>query len=72
MRSMRSSVTGLYCIMIAIGSYAGTVVVTLMHKYSGSKERNWLSDRNLNRGRLENYYLLVSGIQVLRDYYFFN
>jgi len=68
MRSMRSSVTGLYCIMIAIGSYAGTVVVTLMHKYSGSKERNWLSDRNLNRGRLENYYLLVSGIQVLRDY----
>ena len=68
MRSMRSSVTGLYCIMIASGSYAGTFVVTLMHKYSGSKERNWLSDRNLNRGRLENYYLLVSGIQVLRDY----
>ena len=68
--SMRSSATALYCIVIALGSYAGTFVVTLVHKYSGSKERNWLPDRNLNRGRLEYYYLLVSGIQVLNLVYF--
>ncbi|KOM54355.1 hypothetical protein LR48_Vigan10g024700 [Vigna angularis] len=60
--SMRSSATALYCIVIALGSYAGTLVVSLVHKYSG-KEENWLPDRNLNRGRLDYYYLLVTGIQ---------
>ncbi|KAL2320610.1 hypothetical protein Fmac_029579 [Flemingia macrophylla] len=64
--SMRSSATALYCVVIALGSYAGTLVVTLVHKYSG----NWLPDRNLNRGRLDYYYLLVSGIQVLNIVYF--
>jgi len=67
--SMRSSATALYCIVIALGSYAGTLVVSLVHKYSG-KEENWLPDRNLNRGRLDYYYLLVSAIQVLNIIYF--
>ncbi|TKY62743.1 NRT1/ PTR FAMILY 3.1 [Spatholobus suberectus] len=67
--SMRSSATALYCVVIAIGSYVGTLVVSLVHKHSG-KERNWLPDRNLNRGRLDYYYLLVSGIQVLNLFYF--
>ncbi|KAK7336410.1 hypothetical protein VNO77_16950 [Canavalia gladiata] len=67
--SMRSTATALYCIITAIGSYAGTFVVSLVHKYTG-KERNWLPDRNLNRGMLEYYYLLVTGIQVLNLIYF--
>ncbi|QHN86494.1 Protein NRT1/ PTR FAMILY 3 [Arachis hypogaea] len=68
--SMRSSATAIYCIVIAIGSYVGTFLVTLVHKYSGKNEKNWLPDRNLNRGRLEYYYLLVSGVQVLNLIYF--
>ncbi|MED6192193.1 hypothetical protein PIB30_007721 [Stylosanthes scabra] len=68
--SMRSSATAIYCIIIAIGSYVGTFLVTLVHKYSGKNEKNWLPDRNLNRGRLEYYYLLVSGVQVLNLIYF--
>jgi peptide/histidine transporter 3/4 len=67
--SMRSSATAIYCIIIAIGSYVGTFIVTLVHKYSG-KENNWLPDRNLNRGKLEYYYYLVSGVQVLNLIYF--
>ncbi|XP_057437890.1 protein NRT1/ PTR FAMILY 3.1-like [Lotus japonicus] len=67
--SMRSSATALYCITIAIGSYLGTFLVSLVHNYTG-KERNWLPDRNLNRGRLECYYFLVSGIQVLNFIYY--
>ncbi|CAI8613788.1 unnamed protein product [Vicia faba] len=67
--SMRTSATALYCIATAIGSFIGTLMVTLVHKYTG-KERNWLPDRNLNRGRLEYYYLLVSGIQVINFIYF--
>ena len=67
--SMRSSGAALYCISTAIGNYVGTLLVSLVHKYSG-KERNWLPNRNLNRGRLEYYYLLVSGIQVINLIYY--
>ncbi|CAI8613783.1 unnamed protein product [Vicia faba] len=67
--SMRSSATALYCITTAIGSYMGTLLVSLVHKYT-DKERNWLPDRNLNRGRLDYYYFFVSGIQVINLIYY--
>ncbi|GFY84697.1 major facilitator superfamily protein [Actinidia rufa] len=68
--SMRSIAAALYWIAISIGNYIGTLMVSLVHKYTG-KEKNWLPDRNLNRGRLEDYYWLVSGIQVLNVIYYF-
>ncbi|CAL0322902.1 unnamed protein product [Lupinus luteus] len=67
--SMRSSATALYCVITAIGSYVATLMVTLVHKYSG-KENNWLPDRNLNRGKLDYYYWFVSGIQLINLIYF--
>ncbi|KAK1553012.1 hypothetical protein Q3G72_027148 [Acer saccharum] len=67
--SMRSSAAALYWVAISIGNYIGTLMVTLVHKYTG-KEHNWLPDRNLNKGRLEYYYLLVSGIQVINLIYY--
>lgn len=67
--SMRSTAMALYWIAIAIGSYVSTLMVTLVHKYTGDR-RNWLPDRNLNRGRLEDYYWLVSGIQVVNLVYY--
>lgn len=67
--SMRSTAVALYSIAISLGNYIGTLVVSLVHKYTGS-ERNWLPDRNLNRGKLENYYWLVTGIQVVNLIYY--
>ncbi|KAE9588671.1 hypothetical protein Lal_00030342 [Lupinus albus] len=67
--SMRSTATALNCITSGIGNYLGTILVAVVHKYTG-KERNWLPDRNLNRGRLENYYWLCSGIQVINLIYY--
>ncbi|KAJ9694299.1 hypothetical protein PVL29_010009 [Vitis rotundifolia] len=67
--SMRSTAAALYWIAIAIGNYVGTLLVTLVHKYTGHS-RNWLPDRNLNRGRLEYYYWLVSCIQVVNLIYY--
>lgn len=67
--SMRSSATALYCITTAIGNYSGTLLVSIVHKYTG-KENNWLPDRNLNRGRLDYYYYLISGIQVINLIYY--
>ncbi|KAF5960492.1 hypothetical protein HYC85_001701 [Camellia sinensis] len=67
--SMRSTSTALYWIAISVGSYMGTLMVSLIHKYTGN-DRNWLPDRNLNRGRLENYYWLMGGIQVINLLYY--
>lgn len=67
--SMRSTATALYWTAISIGNYIGTLMVSLIHEYTG-KKGNWLPDRNLNRGRLENYYWLVSGIQMLNLVYY--
>ncbi|KAK6151355.1 hypothetical protein DH2020_013990 [Rehmannia glutinosa] len=67
--SMRSTAIALYWIAIAIGNYVSTLMVSLVHKYTG-EARNWLPDRNLNRGKLENYYWLVTGVQVVNLIYY--
>lgn len=67
--SMRSTAAALYWTAISVGNYMGSVMVSLVHKYTG-KERNWLPNRNLNRGRLEYYYWMVSGIQVVNLVYY--
>uniref|UniRef100_A0A5B7BXK6 Putative nitrate/nitrite transporter n=1 Tax=Davidia involucrata TaxID=16924 RepID=A0A5B7BXK6_DAVIN len=67
--SMRSTAAALYWIAISMGNYIGTLIVSLVHQYTG-KENNWLPDRNLNRGRLDYYYWLMTGIQVLNLIYY--
>ncbi|XP_074276756.1 protein NRT1/ PTR FAMILY 3.1-like [Silene latifolia] len=67
--SMRSTAAALYCLTTSLGNYLGTMVVSLVHAYTG-KQGNWLPDRNINRGHLEYYYLLVTGIQVLNFIYY--
>ncbi|KAK9725982.1 hypothetical protein RND81_05G181800 [Saponaria officinalis] len=67
--SMRSTAVALYCLTTSLGNYLGTMVVTLVHAYTG-KRGNWLPDRNINRGHLEYYYLLATGIQVLNFVYY--
>ncbi|PIN19646.1 H+/oligopeptide symporter [Handroanthus impetiginosus] len=67
--SMRSTAAALYWIAIAMGNYISTLMVSLVHQYTG-KKGNWLPDRNLNRGKLENYYWLASGVQVLNFVYY--
>ncbi|KAI7732270.1 hypothetical protein M8C21_004842 [Ambrosia artemisiifolia] len=70
--SMKSTAMALYWIAIALGQYAGTLMVTLVHKYSAQKNgKNWLPARNINRGRLEYYYMLVTGIQLVNLVYFY-
>ncbi|KAL4571670.1 hypothetical protein LXL04_018433 [Taraxacum kok-saghyz] len=69
--SMKSTALALYWSAIAVGQYAGTLMVTVVHKYTDKNGGNWLPDRNLNRGRLEYYYMLISGIQVLNLFYYF-
>ncbi|GMY32709.1 protein NRT1/ PTR FAMILY 3.1-like [Fagus crenata] len=67
--SMRSTAAALHWLATSMGNYAGTLIVSLVHQYSG-KRSNWLPDWNLNRGKLEYYYWLVSGIQVINLIYY--
>ncbi|KAK9269761.1 hypothetical protein L1049_001539 [Liquidambar formosana] len=66
---MRSTAVALNWMTTSVGNYIGTLLVSLVHKYSG-KKKNWLPNRNLNRGRLEYYYWLVIGIQVINLIYY--
>ncbi|XP_031496931.1 protein NRT1/ PTR FAMILY 3.1-like [Nymphaea colorata] len=67
--SMRSFGIALFWIAISLGNYLSTLVVSLVHKYTG-KEHNWLPNHNLNKGRLEYYYWFITGLQIVNLGYY--
>ncbi|KAJ8760029.1 hypothetical protein K2173_010885 [Erythroxylum novogranatense] len=67
--SMKSIAIGLFWVANSVGNYLGTLIVSLIHKYTGHRN-NWLPDRNMNRGKLDYYYWLVTGIQVINLVYY--
>ncbi|XP_071720424.1 protein NRT1/ PTR FAMILY 3.1-like [Rutidosis leptorrhynchoides] len=70
--SMKSSAIALYWTANGLGQYAGTFLVTMVHKFTADRNgRNWLPDRNLNRGQLQYYYMLVTVIQVVNLVYYY-
>ncbi|CAN6443437.1 unnamed protein product [Victoria cruziana] len=67
--SMRSFGIALFWIAISLGNYSSTLIVTLVHKYTG-KEHNWLPNHNLNNGKLEYYYWLITILQIVNLGYY--
>ncbi|KAM7524396.1 hypothetical protein LguiA_014298 [Lonicera macranthoides] len=67
--SMRSTTLAIYWVGSSMGNYLGTLLVSIVHKYTG-KEKNWLPDRNLNRGKLDYYYWVVTGLSAINFVYF--
>lgn len=63
--SMRSTATALFWTAISIGNYTSTLLVTMVHRFS-----DWLPDDNLNRGKLEYFYWLITFLQVLNLIYY--
>ncbi|KAK1278469.1 putative nitrite transporter [Acorus gramineus] len=69
--SMKSTATALFWMSISMGNYASTLIVSLVHRLSaGPNGSNWLPDNNLNRGRLEYFYWLITALQVLNLGYY--
>lgn len=69
--SMRSTAMALFWTSISAGNYVSTLLVSLVHKYSGGPNRpNWLPDRNLNKGKLENFYWLITLLQFFNLVYY--
>ncbi|XWS64320.1 hypothetical protein CRYUN_Cryun06bG0176200 [Craigia yunnanensis] len=69
--SMRSTATALFWTAISVGNYMSTLLVSLVHKYSAKPDgSNWLPDNNLNKGKLEYFYWLLTGLQVVNLLYY--
>lgn len=69
--SMRSTAMALFWMLISIGNYASTLLVTLVHAFSAKSDgRNWLPDKNLNHGRLEYFYWLITLLQAINFVYY--
>ncbi|XP_038976327.1 protein NRT1/ PTR FAMILY 3.1-like isoform X1 [Phoenix dactylifera] len=66
--SMRSTAAALFWLAGSLGNYLGTLLVTLVHDYTKEKG-DWLQD-NINRGKLDYYYWLVTGMQVFNLGYY--
>ncbi|KAK3128910.1 hypothetical protein QOZ80_6BG0468110 [Eleusine coracana subsp. coracana] len=68
--SMRSTATALFWLSISLGSYVSTALVGAVHRWTaGPGGANWLPD-NINRGRLDYFYWVVTLLQVLNLVYY--
>ncbi|KAL2905072.1 Protein NRT1/ PTR FAMILY 3.1 [Bienertia sinuspersici] len=69
--SMKSTAMALFWTAIAMGNYFSTFLVSLVHKVSATNHAsNWLPDDNLNKGRLEYFYWLITFLQLLNFLYY--
>ncbi|XP_028768238.1 protein NRT1/ PTR FAMILY 3.1 [Neltuma alba] len=64
--SMRSTAMALFWAVISVGNYFSTLLVTLIHKFTRRPDgSNWLPDNNLNKGKLEYFYWLITLLQLI-------
>ncbi|KAJ0256278.1 Protein NRT1/ PTR FAMILY 2.13 [Hirschfeldia incana] len=67
---MRSIANALFSLSFAGSSYLSSVLVTVVHKFSGGHERpDWLN-KNLNAGKLDYFYYLIAVLGVVNLVYF--
>ncbi|KAJ4769431.1 Protein NRT1/ PTR FAMILY 2.11 [Rhynchospora pubera] len=67
---MRSVAGALAFLNLAFGNYLSGFLVTIIHKTTGAEGRkNWLS-QDLNKGRLDMFYVVIAGIGVFNLIYF--
>ncbi|XP_073032713.1 protein NRT1/ PTR FAMILY 4.6-like isoform X1 [Primulina eburnea] len=64
--SMRSLATALSWVSLATGYYLSTVIVSVVNSLTGdSKNKPWLSGKNLNHYQLDNFYWLMCALSGL-------
>nr|AQX43150.1 NPF family transporter [Pinus pinaster] len=68
--TMRSTAIAMSLCMTALGNYLNAVIVNVIHNTTGRDgQPDWLND-NMNRGHLEYFYWLLSGLEALNLVYF--
>ncbi|XP_059066198.1 protein NRT1/ PTR FAMILY 3.1-like [Cryptomeria japonica] len=69
--NLRSTALALASCMYALGDYLTAILITLVHKTTGGHGKpSWL-DSNINLGRLDYFYWLLSAMEALNVVYFF-
>lgn len=69
--SMTSTAMAFFWTSISLGNYISTFLVSLVHKFTaGPDGSNWLPDTNLNKGRLEYFYWLITLLQFINLIYY--
>ncbi|KAH9604816.1 hypothetical protein KSS87_008653 [Heliosperma pusillum] len=61
-KGMKTMSTGLFLSTLSLGFFLSSFLVTVVHKITSKNP--WLAD-NLNQGRLDNFYWLLSGLSLL-------
>ncbi|XP_073221217.1 protein NRT1/ PTR FAMILY 3.1 isoform X2 [Cicer arietinum] len=69
--SMTSTAMALFWTSISLGNYCSTLLVALVHKFTaGPNGSNWLPDNNLNKGKLDYFYWLITLLQFINLIYY--
>uniref|UniRef100_A0A803KV25 Uncharacterized protein n=3 Tax=Chenopodium quinoa TaxID=63459 RepID=A0A803KV25_CHEQI len=69
--SMKSTAMALFWTAISLGNYLSTFMVSMVHKFTATKDGlNWLPDDNLNKGKLDYFYWLITLMQVFNFIYY--
>lgn len=69
--SMKSTAMALFWTSISFGNYLSSILVSIVHKVSAGKDgSNWLPDNNLNKGKLEYFYWLITLLQIVNFFYY--
>ncbi|XP_019186761.1 PREDICTED: protein NRT1/ PTR FAMILY 3.1-like [Ipomoea nil] len=69
--SMRRTTSALFWTAISTGNYMSTLLVSLVHKFSaGPGGSNWLPDNNSNKGKLEDFYWVITLLEVFNFVYY--
>lgn len=67
---MRSIGNSLVFLAVSVASYLNSLVVTIVHSYTGKNGgTNWLAD-DTNAGKLDSFYFLIAGLGLLNFIYF--
>ncbi|KFK41407.1 hypothetical protein AALP_AA2G126900 [Arabis alpina] len=67
---MRSIANALFSLSFAGSSYLSSLIVTIVHKFTGGRDRpDWLN-KNLNAGKLDYFYYLIAVMGVINLVYF--
>ncbi|CAF1920809.1 unnamed protein product [Brassica oleracea var. botrytis] len=67
---MRAVAGAIFFLSSSIASYICTLLINVIDSVTRKEGRSWLGDKDLNKNRLEYYFFIIGGVQVLNLLYF--
>ncbi|KAH0870101.1 hypothetical protein HID58_077123 [Brassica napus] len=67
---MRAVAGAIFFLSSSVASYICTLLINVIDKVTREEGHSWLGDKDLNKNRLENYFFIIGGIQVVNLIYF--